>query len=148
MPVSLSKRTVAALIVLAGLAGILIGTVVWAKPATYVSCAVIRVQGTRPMRDLETAALSRGALRTLILNESLYAQERARIPIEDAMARLKAAIRFKSLNSADRWRIEFVYPEPVKARAVLRHIVQALPDVSIEQDAAVDKPQTSYLQIA
>jgi hypothetical protein len=129
------------ILVVAGLAGAVVGLgLSFAMPRQYVSEAVIKMV---PSADLPVAnqsageyvlrkakgVLSRSSLTHVIQTFGLYADERAKMPLEEVVELMKKKVHVGNLTSPhadgtmEKFVVQFIYDDPVVAQRVTQGLV-------------------------
>lgn len=117
----------------AELAGLLAATgILFAIPRQYASEAVMRVRsanGTEmgdALIDMVHQALGQRSLTAIIDSEALYQGDRARMPIEDVIERMRRNLEITPIRSSNlalpAFSIKFTYEDPQKAQRVVNDL--------------------------
>ena len=134
-----SERGVVGLIGAMGIAGVVVAACLsFVLPGRYVSTAVLAVSGpagkevdANDFYLLKEELLSRAHLASVILTPSLdlYRNERARVPMEDIIERMRKDLRIEAVAGGEPgkvgYRISFAYPDGEKAKRVAEGLTSA-----------------------
>jgi capsular polysaccharide biosynthesis protein len=147
----------------AGVAGALIAAgISFAIPRQYASQTVLHVAGpadsagaTDAVFNLAQQTESRKSLTSIIISETLYQQERAKMPMEDLIDKMKSNVRVTPVSGPLRdgtplaFAIGFTYADPTKAQRVTQDLAAAMREnaagagqVDLEIDDAASLPQS------
>lgn len=149
MEMQLRTRNAGKILVIAGMAGALVGLAAWlAIPNRYGSTAVLTIalSPDRSTTDkaiahyvngLAAQSISRPALTQIIRKFSLYEPKQAKIPLGDIVDNMERDITIRPIGRpSDRgaavFSIQFVYSDPVTAQHVTRDLADRFVDSNLD----------------
>jgi uncharacterized protein involved in exopolysaccharide biosynthesis len=132
----------------AGVAGALLAAgISFALPKQYASQTVLSVTGSGV--DAADAVFtqaqqteSRSSLMLIINSEGLYPKERATMPIEDVIDKMKSKIGISPISGGSAFAIEFTYEDPHKAQRVTQDLAASFVGENVRILDAASLPQS------
>jgi hypothetical protein len=113
------------IVTVCGIVGlVLAAAVAYSMPYRYQSTAVLKMTpaDSEAFAGLAQKAITRWVLTDIINKENLYIRERADAPFEEALDRMRRAIRIRPV-AQDLAQVSFAYEDPVHAQRVSQELV-------------------------